>query len=1042
MKNSFRKCLSGVLALVLILSSFSAMATVTGVTGAWPDGTATEYQTTYSRNNDKTYVDRGAASAIQTAPEENLFTVGGKTYNLLDSDADGNYFVMTNFGGGQYTQTGFCAADASTYADMRFNYGNTASAAYTLQSLLGTYVPSADMQAEVLETKWYDEHDPSDCTNYTTCKLAFPSMTEIVKYTDEINYTLASLPNNYGFIPTRSIVYRRDTEKYVTISIINYGNGRYQIADCSTNRKSGTPNAPVVFFLDDDFFKSVAVDLATAGENVVAEIKKYSKEELASIYTQNELIALGYEFGDDLSGEVPTSYRTAISGLNQASGMRDKDGVVIGDTHAKYNNTSDEYTFTSGGKDFVVLGKDEAGDIFVTYKTVLYETDISLWTAKTSTTLTDYVFRVNNTNSAAATLNSDAWINANIPTDMQGQLKEKVWWTEHDVAAYENIDLWRTTAKIALPSYTEVKQYSDRFPFGKVPGNAREWLRTFMALDNSAPNAIGLIDEGSKIRSSSINHSASRYRPVFYLDKDFFKNVNVGVANIGTALKAEIVDTYEIADLMDKYSKADLVALGYDEAEVNMAADRVLTSTYPTVDSYTSARTTKAVAAIDHMAPTPAENILTLDEKELIYLDTDTDGNMFVMVNSFYVPDQDGMAAYPSTETEDANKIYNPSATGNIAAAVNSDDYITAVVPESVVNGYLLNKNWYVETNYTTPYYVTAKVVLPSAKEIETYYAKIGGWNNITQNNSYTRTPYFDNGSITGYYAITINDQVEKNLRFNAPHNTASQKQRPVFFIDKNYFIDEVVDPANMGANVKQFMRASFTRADLKAAGYSDAQLAAIGFATAASAENITIDAPAFAVGQTLQGDYDYVADATGAGEVVANTLTKWYRSADGVSYTAISGATGLTYTLTQADLNCYIKFGVQPANIDLVSETVYYSNATTKISEPVNFLFTNAKLVDADGNDVVSLNGETSVTAKVTIENLAEAEDKAIILAVYDDKNTLKAINTPIEQNVTAGTDEYTATVSGFTGAAGWYAKLMVWDNAENMKPLFGKTF
>ncbi|MBQ7793780.1 MAG: hypothetical protein IJ366_04590, partial [Clostridia bacterium] len=1001
-----------------------------------------------TQNLNREYATAAAGTLISGETDSQyLFKVDDTTFILLDTDSEGNYFVMCNaFGAATRAVVSGFGNVENSFAARRFNVESTESVAYTINNSISTYVP-ASMQDYMLTKRWYSEYD---CTcadaehsaHSTSCKLALPSWTELEQYRDKIGWSgLGKFGETH--MQTRTTIMKLDGV-YMPAAIGMYPTTSEPTAilfkgDTNVNNAQVRP----VFFLDKDFFKKVAVDVTSVGANALAEIKKYEMTDLASIYDVTELGQLGFDVGmEDNSDQVPTAYRSALSSLTQGSVMKDKDGVSIDSTHAKYENTSDEYTFTVDGKSYVLLGEDESGDLFVSSKTVYYgDQEGALWTATTSTAAADYVFSVDNENSIASTFNSETWISSNIPSLMQNQLKDKVWWTEHDVAAYEDIDAWRTTAKIALPSYAEIKQYSDRYPFGSVKSDNREWLRSFQLIDGTL-KAIGLIDDG-KIRSSAIGYYKSYYRPVFYLDKDFFKNVNIGVDSIGSAIKAEIVEKYELSELTSTYTSADLISLGYDENEVKLAADRTLVSTYPTEDAYTASRTTVSLAAIDASAETPAENLLTLEEKELIYLDTDTDGNMFVMVNEFYIPDENGMLPYATTETEDANKIYNPSVTGNIAATVNSSDYISAVVPASVINGYLNDKKWYVETDYVTPYYVTAKVVLPSAAEISAYYTKIGGWNAINNNNSYTRTPYFADGAISGYFTMTVNPEVEKNLRFNKNMTSAMQKQRPVFFIDKDYFLDTVVDPAAMGDNVKQYMRASFTRAELAAQGYSDTQLASIGYATAPSAENVAIEAAAYAVGQTLTGSYDFVADKTGMSETASKTVMQWYRSttANG-TYTAIEGATGATYTLTNADLNCYIKFGVQPANVDLVSSTVYYSDATAKIADKADFLFTNAKLVDASGNDVVDINGETAVTAKVTIENVGEAaEDKVIIIAVYDADNTLKAVNITTE-NVVLGSDEYTIAVDGFTGAVAWSAKLMVWDDIETIKPLYGKTF
>lgn len=81
-------------------------------------------------------------------------------------------------------------------------------------------------------------------------------------------------------------------------------------------------------------------------------------------------------------------------------------------------------------------------------------------------------------------------------------------------------------------------------------------------------------------------------------------------------------------------------------------------------------------------------------------------------------------------------------------------------------------------------------------------------------------------------------------------------------------------------------------------------------------------------VGQTLTG-----TDGTWATGYPATVTTsrQWYRSADGVTYTAISEATGTTYVLQAADQGKTIKFGVLKKNASGQLEVL--STATTSIS-------------------------------------------------------------------------------------------------------------
>ncbi|RIJ47164.1 hypothetical protein D1614_15510 [Maribellus luteus] len=81
-------------------------------------------------------------------------------------------------------------------------------------------------------------------------------------------------------------------------------------------------------------------------------------------------------------------------------------------------------------------------------------------------------------------------------------------------------------------------------------------------------------------------------------------------------------------------------------------------------------------------------------------------------------------------------------------------------------------------------------------------------------------------------------------------------------------------------------------------------------------------------VGETLTGSYSYF-DADG--DAQGTTTFKWYRSAssNGSSATVISGATGISYTLSNSDFGKYIGFAVTPVAVEGVSPGIEVKAAT-----------------------------------------------------------------------------------------------------------------
>ncbi len=1045
MKRFIDKTLSVTLVWALLMTSFVAVyATGDGTNSVYPG--ADKYKADNSEVN-YTIID----GYNTTTPEENLFSVGDVPFILLDTDSDGNYFVMCERVNGNNASNGwvdiFASTAEDTYAARKFDPTNQAHLAYTINNNISKYVPEV-MQSEILNTTWYFNKDYNDAsaTNSATCKLAFPSVEEFKTYKSKIGFPVIELVPSGIF--TRDLTYRANaTEKYHYYPLIMGKFNQYCIVakDTSNNKLSGYVRP--VFFLDKDFFKKVAVDVnSSLGSAAKAEIKKYDKEDLGSIYSKVELTKLGFTTGlTDESGKVPQAYRTSLKNFSNTT-IRDTQGAEINSGHSLYDSTGNGYNFTVDGVPFVLLGEDEEGDHFVSFQYHMMETgdDLlkkSLWTAKESKNALDYVYRIDNTNSIASTLNSEDWINRNIPQNMRGYLKTKTWWTEHDVEEYEDINLWKTEAKIAVPSYTEIMNCVDRYPYGNVP-NSGDWLRSFKMEGGSTIRGIRMIKEENAVQIQPNEHYTLHLRPVFYLDKDFFKYVKP--SDMGDGVKAYIRGAYDISELIGVYDSEDLIALGFNEKDVMIAADRVLLKGYPDASAYSAALSGGKSLQTPADDVTPAENVFTADDKKFIYLDADENGDMFVMLDG-WVNEASGVLPFSTSATTDAEKLYNVSNAGSVAALFNGTAYISKVIPTDM-QGYLVEKDWYVEKNGTA-HSTKAKLALPSMTELIKYASKIGGWKTINNNNSVTRTPsYNGTDAIVSNYYLTASQNSDSTYNVSGRHIKAygTANQRAVFFLSKNYFLDHKIDVDNDGANVKQFLRASFTKDQLKTQGYSEDELTKIGYSQAPSASNVAISAESYAVGQTLTGSYTYVPDATEFPEDASKTEYQWYRaSSSNGEYFPIDGATGKTYTLTEADDGRYIKFGVKPANIDSVG-SVYYSLPTPAIGVST-VAVKSLKLTDQGGREIKpgsGVNGATSLTVTATINNTdAEADSKTIIIAVYDSENVLKAVKT---ENVTiaSGEDEYTVTADGFTAGTGYKAAVMIWSDLNTMKPLYGEKF
>ncbi|MGA2506133.1 MAG: DUF2341 domain-containing protein [Chitinispirillaceae bacterium] len=104
-------------------------------------------------------------------------------------------------------------------------------------------------------------------------------------------------------------------------------------------------------------------------------------------------------------------------------------------------------------------------------------------------------------------------------------------------------------------------------------------------------------------------------------------------------------------------------------------------------------------------------------------------------------------------------------------------------------------------------------------------------------------------------------------------------------------------------------------------------------------------------VGQTLTGSYTYY-DAEGDAE--SGSTFQWYRATDssGTNRTAISGATSITYTMTDADEDKYIQFEVTPhASSGIQVGTAVASVYSTKVISRTGYNYVYSKFGDAGLN-------------------------------------------------------------------------------------------
>lgn len=260
-----------------------------------------------------------AAFAGENTPAENVFSIGGKNFILLDSEGEGaerKYLILSkDFCGDKYynleDSTGGGASWNKWEQVFYVDESQPNSIGYWLNSTyLNSELPesgSSKMADYIPTMDWATEGGcstlcPEDYT--VTAKIVVPSVTELTKYESKIGYKDACTS---GFWWTRSAWKPSWTatndDKHAIRVVLNTG---------AFNRRGGAKgNVRPIFWLNNDFFDDMAIDLMNAGDNIVEMIKtNYTDEQLSDIYSADVISWLR-------GGEVqkPVASNVKINGL-------------------------------------------------------------------------------------------------------------------------------------------------------------------------------------------------------------------------------------------------------------------------------------------------------------------------------------------------------------------------------------------------------------------------------------------------------------------------------------------------------------------------------------------------------------------------------------------------------------------------------------------------------------------------------------------------------------------------------------------------------
>lgn len=294
---------------------------------------------------------------------------------------------------------------------------------------------------------------------------------------------------------------------------------------------------------------------------------------------------------------------------------------------------------------------------------------------------------------------------------------------------------------------------------------------------------------------------------------------------------------------------------------------------------------------------TPSEYIFSVDGMDFIMLDTTESNASKFFVMSKYIVDGEAVKFTTAGQLMDGmmdflnstNGVEGYMPNGNYIGRVDGEgNNIDVIMPDDILSHINYNQVWKVERKMwedTTERTVTGGIALPAMHEIRQYCEKIGLWDDKTD--WWTRTPLgpksMGGGDTTLYVSGTNFGLVFPGIRPGAAAHV-----RPVFYLDKSMFTDKVYDLSTFGIAVLSAIRAAYTREELKAAGYSEADLAKYydveGELTSAKIKGI------YETSLPVKVDFAY------SGSNLANIRVNWYQAdtADG-TYKLIGTVSGDT---------------------------------------------------------------------------------------------------------------------------------------------------
>ncbi len=269
-----------------IMALFISIVMLSGCVNTFVYASGTVEYKSYSDEYPNTII-----STRKTADMDYVFSIGAEKFTLLDvfDDEKSAYLVIANqsYESREVNLTSFTSSDEGS-----LNYYLNHAGGTTYNTI------NQDLKDHIdFEHVWNLDPAPNASTPIAegtvfTAGITIPSLSEMEAYGDKLGYS--DLQSHFATRTVLNGINNSNPSKDKNIFVYQYsGTNKSDINDTSWkpyNRSK--PSVPIrpIFYLNEDFFKTVKIDLATTGEKVKAELRKIGWDTLVEIYEADEII--------------------------------------------------------------------------------------------------------------------------------------------------------------------------------------------------------------------------------------------------------------------------------------------------------------------------------------------------------------------------------------------------------------------------------------------------------------------------------------------------------------------------------------------------------------------------------------------------------------------------------------------------------------------------------------------------------------------------------------------------------------------------------